>query len=278
MARDALLSSISEAVAATERKARSSAGGARQGGRQVLRQEILRWSAALRTDYSRMMKTARYNLNGNADNAVAEALALAHLYAAASGVMAEREMLRCDGCGVQVPGTPDGAVLLAAGRMAAVQVVRALAPRGRAGVSALQYCTLTKVRKSLEWILASGLGDPVVLFQIAVWIPRRLSARALEALRRGLSSEWLDPRFEVVLLVPPRGLRAIIFPPQFGEGRGDAEACRVELKAKAALVAAGGELSSDIRSMCRAWALGGAARHDNDADMGIMAEILASGG
>lgn len=234
-----------------------------------LRMDLVRWDAATRARFASMIGKARYNLNGAADNAVAEALALAHLYRHGD-VVPEREMLRCAGIGEHLAGTPDGAVVLAPGRMAAAQVVRTRAPRGARGVGALLRVCLAKVHRSLRWLVASGLGDDVCAFTIAVWLPRRLSNRALAAthVRLRAVARWLDPRFDFVLLVPPPDARARIFPPNFGASRdGDAadEADDEALR----------ELAREIRGYCEAWRKSAALCADDADPLGFLVDLLS---
>lgn len=173
------------------------------------------------------MKCAAYNLNCGADNAISEALALAYLYHSGP-VLPERDLLRCAGFGFDIPGTPDGAIVLCNGRMAAVQVVRASTPRGNDGIGTILSVFIAKVYKSLKWLTLSGLGDGIVMFTIALWIPRRLSAKAFSSLRNKFSkyAHAIDTRFNFVLLVPPCSeFRSIIFPPKFGVHLGNDHDC-----------------------------------------------------
>mmetsp|Transcript_4143 Transcript_4143/g.4855 ORF Transcript_4143/g.4855 Transcript_4143/m.4855 type:complete len:302 (-) Transcript_4143:125-1030(-) len=184
----------------------------------IICQRLVKWTPDLTKRFHDMMKCAAYNLNGGADNAVSEALALAFLHRSGTNIP-ERDLLRCAGFGFDIPGTPDGAIVLSHGRMAAVQVVRAGMPKGKNGIGLILSAFIVKVYKSLEWLVRSGLGDGVVTFTIALWIPRRLSGKAFSSLRNKLQSYAyaIDPRFKFVLLVPPcSNMRSIIFPPKFG--------------------------------------------------------------
>ena len=173
-------------------------------------------TSKLKARYMELLETARYNLNGAPDNAVAEALALAAIYKKGH-VLAERDLVRCSGYGDMVPGTPDGATVLSSGGLAATQVVRAGRTRGRGAVRALLETLLIKVYKSLRWLTDSGIGDTVCSFLIAAWVPSRLSTKAIASLKSMLRRVGdIDRRFEVVLLVPPKHVRAEIFPPKFG--------------------------------------------------------------
>ena len=281
------LTTVSEAVKV------SATAAAQRSAAERVRMDVLEWTPALRKRYAEMMHTARYNLNGSHDNAIAEALALARLFPGSHTVLPERELLRCQGFGQELCGTPDGAVILASGGMAAVQVVRAAAPRGPEGVAALLRVSLGKVHKSLRWLLESGLGASVCSFAIAIWLPRRLSCKALAALRGALCAcaGWLalDPRFEVVLLVPPPRFRTAIFTREFGK-----------VHARAAVVAAAVETTqqqrpdahadgqgggaarramvSDICAFSDAWRSGGggAATAATETDIGMLADIMAA--
>jgi len=264
-------SALAEQRASSARSlAKKAAGRADETGRgDLVRMDVVRWDAGTRARFARMIECARYNLNGSADNAFAEALALAHLHRHGD-VVPERDLLRCAGFGAQVPGTPDGAVVLAHGQMAAVQVVRAPAPRGARGVAALMRVCLAKVHRSLRWLLESGLGTGVCAFTIACWLPRRLSNRALAALRAGFAqcAAAIDPRFEIVLLAPPADARARIFPPLFGELRRD-EVARDEADV--------GELLLDIRGFCAAWVNSSLAPNEEVSHLlGFLADMLSS--
>ena len=69
-------------------------------GSDLVRMDVVRWDAGTRARFARMIECARYNLNGSADNAFAEALALAHLHRHGD-VVPERDLLRCAGFGAQ---------------------------------------------------------------------------------------------------------------------------------------------------------------------------------
>jgi hypothetical protein len=176
---------------------------------------------ALESRYNILTETSKFNLNGSKDNACAEALALAVVHGKGD-VLAERELVRVSGMGDMIPGTPDGAVILSTGGMAATQVVRAGESRGRNGLKRLVRTLLIKVYKSLCWLSNTGsLGESVCNFVIACWIPRRLSTKAIRCLQEMLRKAGdIDHRFEVLLLVPPSGSwREHIFPKKFGSLR-----------------------------------------------------------
>jgi len=121
---------------------------------------------------------------------------------------------------VQVPGTPDGAILLQNGGMSAVQVVRSTLTPGRNGVAYLLHTLLVKVYKSLRWLLDLGpIGETVATFTIACWVPTRLSTKALGSLGQMLKQVGdIDRRFEFLLLVPPtKECSKTIFPMKFGK-------------------------------------------------------------
>lgn len=234
----------------------------------IICQRLVKWTPELTKRFHDMMKCAAYNLNGGADNAVSEALALAFLHRSGTNIP-ERDLLRCAGFGFDIPGTPDGAILLSHGRMAAVQVVRAAMPKGKNGVGLILSAFIVKVYKSLEWLVRSGLGDGVVTFTIALWIPRRLSGKAFSSLRNKLQSYAyaIDPRFKFVLLVPPcSNIRSIIFPPKFGD---HASACKCD----ESLVASIRGLSLMSSWKChRLWESPRIC--DEDIDLGFLESIL----
>lgn len=184
----------------------------------ALKVKEVKMTQKLSTRYDLMKETSRFNLNGNKDNAVSEALALAVVHSKGE-VLAERELVRVSNVGDIVPGTPDGAVVLSTGGMAATQVVRAGDSRGRNGLKHLVHTLLIKVYKSLCWLNKTGpLGESVCNFVIACWIPRRLSTKCLLALKEMLRRAGdIDGRFEILLLVPPNcAWRREIFPAKFG--------------------------------------------------------------
>ena len=227
---------------------------------------------ALRLRFAGLMEGCRYNLNGAADNAVAEALALAVVYPQGS-VLAERELVTVSGLGDLVPGTPDGATALACGGMAACQVVRHGALAGQGGAKRLLHTLLVKVYKSLRWLAESGQGAAVGSFAIACWVPGRLSTKAIKSLNRMLHAVGdIDSRFEILLLAPPPSMRRAIFPVGFGshlllslaEAGGDQEA-----KAKAGL-------DLLLRSIHAYRAAPEGSLEDGDGDMGFLAAILAT--
>lgn len=119
-----------------------------------------------------------------------------------------------------IPGTPDGAVVLSTGGLAATQVVRAGECRGWGGLKKLLHTLLVKIYKSLCWLQNSGsIGASVCTFAIACWIPRRLSRKAMSVLKGMLRKSGagdIDGRFELILLVPPsEEWRRAIFTPKF---------------------------------------------------------------
>lgn len=180
--------------------------------------EEVKLTRVLEARYNLLQKTARFNLNGNTDNAIAEALALSVIHTKGQ-VLAERELVHVSGIGDMIPGTPDGAVVLSTGGMAATQVVRAGDSRGRNGLKRLVHTLLVKVYKSLCWLNSTGsLGESVCTFVIACWIPHRLSTKCVLALKEMLRRAGdIDGRFEVLLLVPPQGTwKKDIFPAKFG--------------------------------------------------------------
>ena len=161
------------------------------------------------------MQATRYNLNSGPGNACAEALALSVIYRRGN-VLAERDLVTYSGLDMQA-GTPDGAVTLSSGGLCACQVVRARAPSGYGGVKTLLRTLLVKIYKSLCWLVNCGMGEKVCSFVIAAWIPNRLSTKALASLRSLLGRiVGIDHRFEIVLLVPPKNIRNLIFPDRFG--------------------------------------------------------------
>ena len=193
----------------------------------------------------------RFSLNSSEDNAVSESVALASLLPDGE-VLAERDLVVRVGWGDDAPGTPDGAAFLACGGMHAVQVVRA-DPGGRAGApAALLRVVLEKVVKSLGWLLeSSSVGRGIVVFTIAVWVPRAVPKRQRAALRRALRRAGsVDARFEFELLVPAtRALRASIFPALFGSTARTPPRTTptlvAELRALAARLAGGGGDDAD---------------------------------
>jgi len=187
------------------------------------------------------------SLNESLDNAISEAFALAEVLPN-EDVCSERALLARTASGSHCPGTPDGAALVAGG-LHAVQVVRAPVPK-RGGCAKLVRVLLEKVVKSLHWLLHSPDLN-IIVFTVALWVPRGLSRRALGAIKRALRRSALfrparnllhvetmmmlprrasrimmtppeallrfDPRFDFVLLVPATDeLRAAIFPRLFG--------------------------------------------------------------
>jgi len=154
------------------------------------------------------------SLNESLDNAISEAFALAEVLPN-EDVCSERALLARTASGSHCPGTPDGAALVAGG-LHAVQVVRAPVPK-RGGCAKLVRVLLEKVVKSLHWLLHSPDLN-IIVFTVALWVPRGLSRRALGAIKRALRrSALFDPRFDFVLLVPATDeLRAAIFPRLFG--------------------------------------------------------------
>ena len=188
----------------------------RPGPRIHLRQRIVTDKGARCEE---LLAQERHSLNSDASCAVSETVALAHLLPETSAVVAERDLVVRVGLGCEAPGTPDGAAYLACGGMHAVQVVRADVGCERRGRCArLLRVFLAKVVKSTAWLLASSVGDGIVVFTIAMWVPRALERRTLAALRRALRrSPAVDARFEFELLAPAtRRLRDAVFPELFG--------------------------------------------------------------
>lgn len=227
--------------------------------------EVVKWNGRLRKRFQDLMITARYNLNGSHDNALAEALALAVVYKNGGQVLAERELVRVNGMDM-VAGTPDGAVVLSCGGMVATQVVRVSSPKGHGGVKHVLKALLVKVFKSLCWLLHSGMGHTVSSFIIAAWVPMNLSSKATVALNRLLQSKvGIDNRFSIVLLVPPSDIRVVIFPKQFGkQEEGYEETSIVQ----------GGALMKSICSFTEQCAM----NTEGEVDLGFLAELLLADG
>lgn len=212
-----------------------------------------------------LMERERFSLNSSADNAVAESVALAALLPAGE-VLAERDLLVRVGWGDEAPGTPDGAAFLACGGMHAVQVVRADPGSRAAATATLLRVLLEKVVKSLAWLLQqSQLGDGVVVFTIAVWVPRAVPKRTRAAVRRALRRTGrLDARFEFELFVPATAdLRRAIFPALFGTTLGTPP------RATPALVA-------ELRALAARLA-GGRGGDDDGGDVGLLGVLLLAG-
>jgi hypothetical protein len=224
--------------------------------------EVVKWNPGLRKRFDDLMVTARYNLNGSRDNALAEALALAVVYRhGGQQVLAERELVRVSGMNM-IAGTPDGAVILSSGGMVATQVVRVNSPKGHGGVKHVLKALLVKIFKSLYWLLNSGMGHTVSSFIIAAWMPMNLSYKAAVALNRLLQSKvGIDSRFEIVLLVPPADMRAVFFPKYFGkQGTDEVETTIVQA----------GALMKSICSFTEQCAVSA----EGDVDLGFLAELL----
>lgn len=229
--------------------------------------EVVKWNGRLRKRFQDLMVTARYNLNGSHDNALAEALALAVVYKNGGQVLAERELVRVNGMDM-IAGTPDGAVVLSCGGMIATQVVRISSPRGHGGVRHILKALLVKVFKSLCWLLHSGVGHTVSSFIIAAWVPMNLSSKATVALNRLLRSNvGIDSRFSIVLLVPPSDIRAVIFPKEFGK-----QECNADTEE--ASIVQGGALMKSICCFTKQCAV----NTDGEVDLGFLADLLLADG
>ena len=202
-----------------------------------------------------MIECARYNLNGSADNAFAEALALAHLHRHGD-VVPERDLLRCAGFRSASSGHARRA--RSCSRTGRWRRFRSCArPRRAARAASARSCACASRRFTArcDGCSRAGWAPACARSRSACWLPRKLSNRALAALRARLSqcAAAIDPRFEIVLLAPPADARARIFPPLFGELRRD-EAARDQADV--------GELLGDIRAFCAAWAGSSAAPNE----------------